>query len=223
MFFFFSVWQRLTYNLDSDAGCGLTSLILQDYLVVAAVLSLCDVNRQAGLVTECFSSDTMARVKNYLEQKRQKKLHVSLESEVVSKDYWMTFKAGNILYLCIANKPCENTKTNNQSQQLLLSVHEKAEIYFSSVPYSHNLLQKLHFLTVKKLLLIKDAEAHPFSLHPHHPGCWFSADGDLQAKFVSCHDCHRVIREVQALQVHPWWVCRKLNHQRHVKYYAGCF
>lgn len=54
----------------------------------------------------------------------------------------------------------------------------------------------------------KKIKAHPLSLHPHHSGSWLSTDGDLQAKFVSCHNRHRVVGEVQALQVHPRWVCR---------------
>lgn len=66
-------------------------------------------------------------------------------------------------------------------------------------------------------------KAHPFSLHPHHPGCRFSTDWNLQAKFISCHNCHCVVWEVQAVQVHPWWVCRKWSHQYHSKNYIKVF
>ena len=56
----------LTDNFDSDAGCGLTSLILQNYLIVACVFSLCDLNCEACLVAMRFSSDTVAWIKNHL-------------------------------------------------------------------------------------------------------------------------------------------------------------
>lgn len=64
-------FRSLTHNLDFDTGCVFTRLILQDYLVVACVLPLCDFNCQAGLVAVCFSSDTMAGLKNHLRQTGQ--------------------------------------------------------------------------------------------------------------------------------------------------------
>lgn len=73
-----TVLWRLTDNLDLDTGRVFASLILQDYLVVAAVLPLCDFNRQAGLVAVRFSSDTMARLKDHLCQTNTYSVSASL-------------------------------------------------------------------------------------------------------------------------------------------------
>lgn len=61
-----NVLPQLTDNLDFEARCGFASLILQDYLVIASVLPLCDINCQACLVTTRFSTDPVTSLKNHL-------------------------------------------------------------------------------------------------------------------------------------------------------------
>lgn len=68
-----NVLQLLTNHFDFNTGSGFTSLILQDYLVVASVLPLCDLNCQACVVAICFRSNTMTRLKNHLETSSQGK------------------------------------------------------------------------------------------------------------------------------------------------------
>lgn len=58
----------LTYDLDLDIGGVLSSLVLQDYLVVACVLSLSDVNGQTGVVSKRLCSHPVSRVQNHLQE-----------------------------------------------------------------------------------------------------------------------------------------------------------
>lgn len=58
----------LTYDLDLDIGGVLSSLVLQDYLVVACVLSLSDVNGQTGVVSKGLCSHPVSRVQNHLQE-----------------------------------------------------------------------------------------------------------------------------------------------------------
>lgn len=71
-----NVWRRLTDNLDFEARGGFASLILQDYLVIASVLPLCDINCQACLVAIRFSADPVTSLKNHLGTARQHQTRV---------------------------------------------------------------------------------------------------------------------------------------------------
>lgn len=67
----FSCLYSLTNNLDFDTGCGFSCLILQHYLIVSCVFALCDFDCQTCLVAVGFSVDSVAGIKNHLENKTE--------------------------------------------------------------------------------------------------------------------------------------------------------
>lgn len=77
------VVRQLTDNLDFEARGGFASLILQDYLVIASVLPLCDINSQACLVAIRFSTDPVTSLKNHL-------------GTSVKHEYWIQIKRRNL-------------------------------------------------------------------------------------------------------------------------------
>lgn len=86
----------LTYNLDFDAGRVLTSLILQDNLVIPWVFPLCDVNGQAGLVAIRFSMDTMSRLQNDLTKKDKENYTWGFKLKCLRLNENYTITAGDI-------------------------------------------------------------------------------------------------------------------------------
>lgn len=96
-----NVWRRLTDNLDFEARGGFASLILQDYLVIASVLPLCDINCQACLVAIRFSADPVTSLKNHLGTARQHQTQIQ-STESKSKDaIWASWQHISLQRSCI--------------------------------------------------------------------------------------------------------------------------